>query len=81
VRILLYGSQEFQKLHYFAVTRWEREIRPREAEAVRWIPRKALATLKLDVDRMAVAEYMRVYRPRVPCRAYSAMSPGAWVLI
>jgi hypothetical protein len=62
VCILLYGSPEFRQRHYVDVTRREREIRPRAVAAVRWISRNALATLDLDVDRMAVAEYMRVYR-------------------
>lgn len=59
----LHRSQEFRKLHYFAVTRWQGEMQPHEAEAVRWIPLNALSPLDLDVDRMAVAEYLRVYTP------------------
>ncbi len=58
---LLHRSQEFRKLHYFAVTRWEGAIRPQEAEAVLWMPLNALETLDLDVDRIAVQEYRRVY--------------------
>jgi 8-oxo-dGTP pyrophosphatase MutT (NUDIX family) len=58
---LLHRAQEFRKLHYFAVTRWAGEMRPSEADAVLWIPLNALSTLDLDVDRMAVAEYVRVY--------------------
>ena len=59
---LLHRAQEFRKLHYFAVTRWEGEIVPREAEAVVWMPLNALEALDLDVDKMAVQEYLRVYR-------------------
>ena len=58
---LLHRSQEFRKLHYFAVTHWEGEIRPTEAEAVLWIPLDTLSILDLDVDRIAVAEYIHVY--------------------
>jgi mutator protein MutT len=58
---LLHRSQEFRKLHYFAVTRWQGEMQPHEAEAVLWIPLLALSRLDLDVDRTAVAEYVRVY--------------------
>lgn len=58
---LLHRSQEFRKLHYFAVTRWEGAITPQEAEAVVWIPLTSLQTLDLDVDRLAVQEYLRVY--------------------
>ena len=58
---LLHRSQEFRKLHYFAVTRWEGAIIPQEAASVLWIPLNALETLDLDVDRIAVQEYRRVY--------------------
>ena len=58
---LLHRSQEFRKLHYFAVTRWEGELIPQEAEFVVWIPLNALETLDLDVDKIAVQEYLRVY--------------------
>jgi len=58
---LLHRSQEFRKLHYFAVTRWQGTLQSHEAEALIWIPLNALSSLDLDVDRMAVAEYLRVY--------------------
>ena len=38
---LLHRSQEFRKLHYFAVTRWQGAMQPHEAEAVLWIPLNA----------------------------------------
>jgi 8-oxo-dGTP diphosphatase len=60
---LLHRSQQFRKLHYFAVTTWQGEMQPHEAEALRWIPFHALSALELDVDRMAVAEYLRIYTP------------------
>ena len=59
---LLHRSQEFRKLHYFVVTWWAGVIIPHEAEAVVWIPLTALQTLDLDVDRLAVQEYLRVYK-------------------
>ena len=58
---LLHRAQEFRKLHYFAVTCWEGEIIPQEAESLLWIPFNALETLDLDVDTIAVQEYLRVY--------------------
>jgi 8-oxo-dGTP diphosphatase len=58
---LLHRAQEFRKLHYFAVTRWEGAMMPQEAESVVWIPLNALETLDLDVDQIAVQEYLRVY--------------------
>jgi 8-oxo-dGTP diphosphatase len=60
---LLHRSQEFRKLHYFAVTCWEGEIISQEAESVVWLPLNALETLDLDVDKIAVQEYLRVYTP------------------
>lgn len=59
---LLHRAQEFRKLHYFAVTCWEGALMSREAEAVLWLPLNALQALDLDVDRMAVNEYVRVYQ-------------------
>ena len=58
---LLHRAQEFRKLHYFAVTRWEGALTLQEAEAVVWIPLNALEPLDLDVDKIAVQEYLRVY--------------------
>ncbi len=58
---LLHRSQEFRKLHYFAVTRWEGDVANHEAAAVLWMPFTAVQTLDLDVDRTAITEYLRVY--------------------
>ena len=58
---LLHRAQEFRKLHYFAVESWEGDITPREAEAVLWIPLNQVQACDLDVDRVALREYMRVY--------------------
>lgn len=58
---LLHRSQEFRKLHYFVVTRWDGEIEAREAAFLRWIALAAPQDLDLDVDRLAVREYLRVY--------------------
>jgi 8-oxo-dGTP diphosphatase len=59
---LLHRSQEFRKLHYFAIHQWEGEITHHEAEAVLWVPFDALETFDLDVDRIAMSEYLRVYQ-------------------
>jgi mutator protein MutT len=59
---LLHRSQEFRKLHYFAVTRWTGRIRNHEAASLRWLPMTESRSLDLDVDRLAVAEYCRIYR-------------------
>ncbi len=59
---LLYRSQACHKLHYFAVHSWTGDIVNNEAEALLWIPFDALGSLDLDVDRIAISEYRRVYQ-------------------
>jgi len=59
---LLHRSQEFRKLHYFAIHRWEGEIANHEAEALLWVPFDEVETFDLDVDRIALGEYLRVYQ-------------------
>ena len=56
---LLHRAQEFRKLHYFVVEDWQGEISNREAEALRWIPLDQVHTFDLDVDRVAISEYLR----------------------
>jgi 8-oxo-dGTP pyrophosphatase MutT (NUDIX family) len=58
---LLHRSAEFRKLHYFAVPRWEGDVESHEAASLRWVPLTASHDLDLDVDRLALAEYQRVY--------------------
>lgn len=58
---LLRGSQYLHKIHYFAVESWEGEIGSNEAESLLWIPMNELGRLDIDVDRVAVGEYLRVY--------------------
>jgi mutator protein MutT len=57
---LLHRAQEFRKLHYFVVEAWQGEISNREAEALFWIPLDQVQRFDLDVDRVAISEYMRV---------------------
>src|SRR5439155_22620814 len=47
-------------LHYFAVLRWEGVVENHEAASLRW-PLSAWHDLDLEVDQLAVAEYLRVY--------------------
>jgi 8-oxo-dGTP pyrophosphatase MutT (NUDIX family) len=58
---LLHRSAEFRKLHYFAVLRWEGDVENHEAASLRWVPLTASHNLDLEVDRLALAEYQRVY--------------------
>ncbi|PYN85506.1 MAG: DNA mismatch repair protein MutT [Candidatus Rokuibacteriota bacterium] len=59
---LLHRAEEWRKLHYFAVERWRGDILNQEAEALLWIPLDEPGALEIDVDRTAVAEYMRLLR-------------------
>jgi 8-oxo-dGTP pyrophosphatase MutT (NUDIX family) len=68
---LLHRSAEFRKLHYFAVPRWEGKVENHEAASLRWVPLTASHDLDLEVDRLALAEYQRVYRDRRGPGAYT----------
>jgi 8-oxo-dGTP diphosphatase len=59
---LLHRAEELRRIHYFAVEGWEGEIRNLEAEALAWIGLDETDRLDLDIDRVAVREYLRVYR-------------------
>jgi 8-oxo-dGTP diphosphatase len=59
---LLHRSAEFRKLNYFVVNSWQGALENNEADALVWIPLDSLDKLDLDVDRLAVSEYLRVYR-------------------
>ena len=58
---LLHRSAEFRKLHYFAVPRWQGAVVNHEAASLRWVPLNAPRDLDLDVDQLALAEYVRLY--------------------
>ena len=60
---LLHRSEEFRKLHYYAVREWSGEIENNEAEALLWLNFDEVGQLDLPVDRTAIAEYLRIYRP------------------
>ncbi len=58
---LCHRAEEFRKIHYFAVLDWHGDIENHEAEALEWIPFDDLGQLDLEMDRIAVREYVRVY--------------------
>jgi mutator protein MutT len=58
---LLHRSEEFRKLHYYAVPQWEGKVENHEAASLRWVPLTAPHNLDLEVDRLALQEYQRVY--------------------
>ena len=63
---LLHRSQALHKIHYFAVESWVGEIENNEAESLLWIPLGESERLNIDVDRVAIREYVRVYGSNVP---------------
>ena len=58
---LLHRAEELRRIHYFVVTEWEGTVTNHEAAALLWLPVTAPEGLDLDVDRIAVAEFRRVY--------------------
>ena len=58
---LLHRAQELQRVHYFAVEVWEGNIENNEAESLRWVPIAESKEFDIDVDRIAMSEYLRVY--------------------
>jgi mutator protein MutT len=58
---LLHRSAEFRKLHYYVIAQWEGKMENHEAASLRWVPLSAAHDLELEVDRLALAEYQRVY--------------------
>jgi 8-oxo-dGTP diphosphatase len=63
---LLHRSEELRRLHYFVVTQWDGIVTNYEAAALLWVPMNALEGLDFEVDRVAVAEYRRVYATPSP---------------
>jgi 8-oxo-dGTP diphosphatase len=60
---LLHRSEEFRKLHYFAIAEWDGALLAQEADELTWASLEQAPAFDLDVDRVAVSEYLRVYRP------------------
>lgn len=58
---LLHRDAEIRRLHYYAVASWSGEMGCYEAEELLWLPLGAPEELDLEVDRVAVREYLRVY--------------------
>lgn len=59
---LLYQGHELQRVHYYAVEAWTGAIENNEAEELIWSSLNEPERLDLPVDRIAVAEYLRLYR-------------------
>jgi 8-oxo-dGTP pyrophosphatase MutT (NUDIX family) len=63
---LLHRSPALHKIHYFVVESWAGEIENNEAESLLWIPLGESERLDIDVDRVAISEYVRVYGSNLP---------------
>ena len=57
---LLHRAQECRKLHYFVVEDWQGTISNREADTLLWMPLEQAQKFDLDVDRVAISEYIRL---------------------
>jgi 8-oxo-dGTP diphosphatase len=58
---LLEKLSELYRIHYYVVKSWAGQIECHEAESILWIPLSELERLDLDVDKIAVNEYLRIY--------------------
>jgi len=58
---LLHRSVNVMKLHYYAVTAWQGVIETIEAQSLHWIPLDRPELFDLDVCKVAVREYRRIY--------------------
>jgi len=59
---LPHRSEELRRLHYFAIEAWRGEIQNREAESLLWAPLDDPFRLDLQVDRDALAAYLKIGR-------------------
>ena len=58
---LFHRSEEFQKIHYYAVHKWSGEIQNNEAESLSWISFEEIERIDIASDRVAISEYRRVF--------------------
>ncbi len=58
---LLHRAEEFQRLYYFAIDAWEGEMGSYEADYLLWVGFDEIERLDLEVDRVAMSEYLRIY--------------------
>ncbi|MFK7801132.1 MAG: NUDIX domain-containing protein [Anaerolineae bacterium] len=59
---LMHFDREVRKLHYFAVESWSGEMVMEEAAELHWIDLDDLDALDIEVDRIAVLEFKRIYQ-------------------
>ena len=61
---LLERLSDLYRIHYYVVESWSGQIECHEAEALLWIPLNELERFDLEVDKVAVNEYLRIYIER-----------------
>ena len=59
---LIHKTTEIQKIHYYWVRSWAGSIQPFEAASVFWHPLTDADRLDIIPDRIALAEYRRLFR-------------------
>ncbi|MGB1238855.1 MAG: NUDIX domain-containing protein [Pseudomonadales bacterium] len=58
---LYHPTTTLQLLHFYVITQWQGEMKVLEAQAVHWHAIDS-APVAIEADRIALAEYARVYR-------------------
>ena len=58
---LLDQSEELRRIHYYAIDSWQGEMANNEADELVWLPLANPEQLDLQIDRVAVAEFRRLY--------------------
>ena len=58
---LIHTTREIQKIHYSLISTWQGEIKTFEAESLFWHPITDANRLDIVPDRVALAEYLRLY--------------------
>ena len=58
---LIHMTTEIQKIHYYLIRSWQGEIETFEAESLFWHPVTDPNRLDIVPDRVALAEYLRLF--------------------
>ena len=58
---LFHRSEEFQKIHYYAIHEWSGDIQNNEAESLLWLSFEEIERIDIMADRVSVSEYRRVF--------------------
>ncbi len=58
---LIYRGEELQKLHFYWIPDWQGDMQCHEAESIEWLPLERLDRIDVEVDRVALSEWKRLY--------------------